>query len=175
MHACIIIYPMAGNFRGSQFSRFSWFSWLTGDPRKLNKKPKCTFSRRWHARTRDNRGRGHRGACRCWIDLTAGLLHTSSFLLSFFYTNVSSLDHMRFLCRFSISAKYKYDRSITCFWLVLTRVEPWCACSKRRSITDNVGGATLERLSMKIRLRNLWRWAFRENWIPRKFLAIWSL
>ena len=143
---------MAGNFRRSQFSR------LTGDPRKLNprnKKPKCTFSRRRHARMHDNRGRGHRGACRCWIDLTAGLLHTSSFLLSFFYTNVSSLDHMRLLCRFSISAKYKYDRSIACFWLVLTRVEPRCACSKRRSITDNVGGATLERLSAKIRSRNL--------------------
>ena len=104
--------------------------------------------------------------------LLAGLLHTSSFLLSFFYTDVSSLDHMRLLCRFSISAKYKYDRSIACFWLVLTRVEPRCACSKRRSITDNVGGATLERLSAKIRSRNLWRWAFRENWIPRKFPAI---
>ena len=36
-------------------------------------------------------------ACHCWIDLTAltaGLLHTSSLLVSFFYTNVSSLDHM---------------------------------------------------------------------------------
>ena len=34
-------------------------------------------------------------------------------LLSFFYTkfNVSSLDHMRLSCHFSISAKYKYDKS----------------------------------------------------------------
>ena len=54
-------YRMAGNFRGSQVSRFSR---LTDDPRKLNprnKKPK---------RTRDNRGRGHHGACRC----SAGLI-----------------------------------------------------------------------------------------------------
>ena len=38
-------YRMAGNFRGSQFSRFSR---LTGDPRKLNprnKKPKRTRAR----------------------------------------------------------------------------------------------------------------------------------
>ena len=38
-------YRMAGNLRGSQFSRFSW---LTGDPRKLNlrnKKPKRTRAR----------------------------------------------------------------------------------------------------------------------------------
>ena len=95
---------MAGNFRGSQFSRFSR---LTGDPRKLNprnKKPK---------RTRDNRGRGHRGACRCgnsWFTSH----QFCSLLLSFFCTNVSSLDHMLLSCYFSISAKYKYDRSITC-------------------------------------------------------------
>ena len=42
-------YRMAGNFRGSQFSRFSR---LTGDPRKLNKKPKRTFLRRRHAHAR---------------------------------------------------------------------------------------------------------------------------
>ena len=58
-----------------------------------------------------------------WIDLTAGLLHTSSLLLSFFCTNVSSLDHMLLSCHFSISAKYKYDRSIACcfFGWFLTR------------------------------------------------------
>ena len=150
-------YRMAGNFRGSQFSRFSR---LTGDPRKLNprnKKPKCTFSRRRHARMHDNRGRGHRGACRCWIDLTAGLLHTSSLLLSFFCTNVSSLDHVLLSCHFSISAKYKYDRSIACcvFRPVPTRFEPRRACSKRWSRMDIVGGATLERPSAKIRSRNL--------------------
>ena len=80
---------MAGNFRGSQFS---WFSRLTGDPRKLNlrnKKPKRT------------RARAITGVwpswcipLLSWIELTAGLLHTSSLLLSFFCTNVSSLDHM---------------------------------------------------------------------------------
>ena len=48
-----------------------------------------------------------------WIDLTAGLLYTSSLLLSF-CTNVSSLDHMLLSYHFSISAKYKYDRSIAC-------------------------------------------------------------
>ena len=56
----LVLYRMAGNFRGSQFSRFSR---LTGNPRKLNprnKKPK---------RTRDNRGRGHRGACRAAAQL----------------------------------------------------------------------------------------------------------
>ena len=41
----VAINRMAGNFRGSQFSRFSR---LTGDPRKLNprnKKPKRTRAR----------------------------------------------------------------------------------------------------------------------------------
>ena len=101
---------MAGNFRGSQFSR------LTGDPRKLNprkKKPK---------RTRDNRGRGHRGACMpllSWIDLTAGLLHTSSLLLSFFCTNVSSLDHImllssRSLLSTSIRSIDRFRRDLIC-------------------------------------------------------------
>ena len=48
VRACIkatILYRMAGNFRGSQFSRFLR---LTGDPRKLNprnKKPKRTRAR----------------------------------------------------------------------------------------------------------------------------------
>ena len=36
-----------------------------------------------------------------------------------------------------------------------------------------VGGAVLERLSMKIRLRNLRRLPFCENWTPRNFPAIW--
>ena len=103
---------MAGNFRGSQFS---WFLRLTGDPRKLNprnKKPVLETSTR--ACTHNNRGRGYHGACRCWIDLIAGLFHTSS-LLSFFYTkfNVSSLDHMRLSCHFLISTKYKCDKSAT--------------------------------------------------------------
>ena len=107
-----------------------------------------------------------------WIDLTADLLHISSLLLlSFFCTNVSSLDHMPLSCHLSISAKYKYDRSIACR-PVPTRFEPWCVCSKRWSRTDIVGGATLERPSAKIRSRNLWRWAFRENWILWKFPAI---
>ena len=58
----IIVYRMAGNFRGSQFSRFSR---LTGDPRKLyprNKKPKRTRARAITG------GRGHRGACRAQLD-----------------------------------------------------------------------------------------------------------
>ena len=138
---------MAGNFRGSQFSR------LTGNPRKLNprnKKPKRT------------RARAITGGVAIVVHaaaqlLTAGLLHISSLLLSFFCTNVSSLDHMLLSCHFSISAKYKYDRSIACYFfrLVPTRFEPRRACSKRWSRTDIVGGATLERPSAKIRSRNL--------------------
>ena len=143
-----VYYRMAGNFRGSQFSRLSR---LTGDPRKLNprnKKPKRTRARAITG------GRGHRGAYRC---STAGLLHTSSLLLSFFCTNVSSLDHMLLSCHFSISAKYKYDQSIACcfFRPIPTRYEPRRACSKRWSRTDIVGGGTLERPSAKIRSRNL--------------------
>ena len=84
--------------------------------------------------------------------------------LSFFYTNVSSLDHMRLSdsCHF---ARSPLDTSsiystIVCgfsqlFRPVLTRFEPRRACSKRRSLTDIAGGATLERPSAKIRSRNL--------------------
>ena len=52
------------------------------------------------------------------------------------------------------------DRSLAAFSqlfsrLYITRFVPPHTCSKRRSLTDIVGGATLERPSAKIILRNL--------------------
>ena len=108
----IVMYHMAGIFQGSQFLR------LTGDPQKLNQKHVLVTLTRMH----NSRGCGHYGECHCWIDLIAGLLHmvTSSLWLSFFYTNASSLDHMRLSCHFSMSAKFnfKYDRSIACWFFI---------------------------------------------------------
>ena len=112
----ILNYRMVGNFRGSQFSRFSR---LTGDPRKLNprnKKPKRTHARAItggvaivvHAAAQlDNP-----------IDLTAGLLHTSSLLLSFFCTNVSIASficYSRAISR-SLLSTSTIDRSLAAFF-----------------------------------------------------------
>ena len=104
-----ISYRMAGNFRGSQFSRFSR---LTGDPRKLN--PRNKRSKRTRARAITGGVASWCMPLLSWIELTAGLLHTSSLLLGFFCISVSSFDHNLLSCRFSISSKYKYDRSIAC-------------------------------------------------------------
>ena len=121
-------------FKGSQFSQFLR---LTGDPRKLNPQNKSLNARSRDVGTRDNRGRGHHGACHCWIDLTA---HTSSLLLSFFYINVSSLNHRQLSCHFSISAKYKYDRSIA-YWFFTTFLagsnEIWAAARVQKEAEPN--------------------------------------
>ena len=83
------------------------------------------------------------------------------FIIVLLLHNVSSLNHMRLLYHFSISAKYTsmIDRSLAgfsqLFRPVLMRFEPWRACSNRRSLTDIVRGATLEWPSAKIRSQNL--------------------
>ena len=152
-------YRMARNFWGSQFSR------LTGDPRKLYI---CEIkSLNAHSCDVDMHARTIIGGVAIVvhaIDLTAGLLDTgtSSLLLSFFHTNVSNFHHMQLLCHFSISAKDKYDWSIAC-WLYPSKFELWRTCSKRRSLMDSVGGATLEHPSTKISLWNLWIWSFCEK------------
>ena len=152
-------YCIAGNFRGSQISRFSR---LTGDPRKLNPRNINPKRRSRNVDARDNRGCGLRSACRCLLNSRASSTQMCYFKLSSDSTKlpdprcpnllvyVVTMDHnLDDATLVPFQSSRSHQRSLS------QLSEPRRACSKRRSLMDIGGGATLERSSAKIRSRNL--------------------
>ena len=143
-----VIYRIAGNFRGIQFSRFSR---MTVEPRGLNPRNKksnaCAIRTGrghncWLAGARDRNNCYFAPACCCWAASTLGTPLLHCFKVSGDTTNLPGA-RLR-----AIAPRYIYGARWPC------------------------GRGQSNRPSSKIRSRNLCILPLRENWIPRRFPAI---